>query len=201
MTDFLLTDYNWSVPDTNALIAFSGIVVAAQYQTDLKYAETALQQAADLLFIATGLEDTPASNFEKRLLSNGVCEMAEALFLQQQYKPTLAAPFQSERIGNYSYSKVKASLDAGVPVGLSFFDEAVQYFMDSDIPQMVSTHGMEDDGIWITPGDTETEETSRALLGPADLQPNPFDGAFGTPVGTYGAGGWPGDGVGQGIQP
>lgn len=188
-----IVDYTWQPPTLDDLKAFSGVEIASLY-IDVNFCDVILQQASDLFFLACEVEHEPNAKFEQRLKKNAILEMAQALYLIQPFKNVLASPFASERIGNYSYSKLKDSLADGVPIGLSWFDEAVMYFVQDIVPENTSTRGMEDDNIWVTPGDEETEEVSRQLLGPMDLQPDPFGGQGiprrGGRGGRYGGGGW-----------
>lgn len=189
----LPNDYSWVIPTADQLQQFSGEAISALY-TDEAYSEFAIQMSADWLFLATGLAGWPISGFEQRLLTNAILQMAQALYLAQPFKNVLASPFASEKIGNYSYQKAAGAAANGMPIGLSWFDAAVQYFVGTNITEDSATRGMEDDNVWTTVGDAETEETHRQLLGPADLQPSPFGGEP-IPVGYRdGHGGWGGPG-------
>jgi hypothetical protein len=88
--------------------------------------EQALQQASDLFTIATGISDQPTDLMEQRLVKQAILDMA--WFLQDDHENFEAktSPFQSERIGSYSYVKAQATkkLNTGVPG----FDMAVDYF-------------------------------------------------------------------------
>lgn len=187
------TDYNWTLPSTEQLEQFSGQDIAALYQ-DQSFVGVAIQLAADRLFLCTGLAGWPTSGFEQRLLTNGILEMAQHLYLAQPFKNVLASPFSSEKIGNYSYTKISQALAKGEATGLDWFDQAVQYFQD--VAGSSATRGMEEDSIWVTVGDAETELMSRQLLGPSDLQPSPFGGepspkGYGEGFRGNGNGAWP----------
>lgn len=170
-----VTDYAWPPPTFQQLEQFSGQDIAALYQ-DQSFASVAILQSADWFFLATGMAGWPTSGFEQRLVSNAILAMAQAIYLAQPFKNVLASPFSSEKIGNYSYTKLAGIIAGGMPTGLSWFDQAVQYFIGTNVAESSSTRGMEEDDIWVTVGDAETELTSRQLLGPADLQPSPFGG-------------------------
>ncbi len=69
------------------------------------YAETALVQSADLMYIATGLLDDPTDPQHLRILQNGIMGMAEFLISTQPFRGEAYAPVSSESLGSYSYSK------------------------------------------------------------------------------------------------
>jgi hypothetical protein len=124
--------------------------------------EQALQHAADLFVIATGITDQPTDLMEQRLVKQAILDMA--WFLQDDHENFEAktSPFSSERIGSYSYVKAQAQkkLETGVPG----FDMAVDYFkgledsiitMDSEwvfLPGYRSYHRQEDSTSTHDPG-------------------------------------------------
>ena len=84
-----------------------------------------LQMAADLLSLATGLEDDPTDPRLARVLKWGIMDMAWWLLVQADNRDELFSPHQSERIGSYSYSKASQSVRSGADTGVFFFDQAV----------------------------------------------------------------------------
>jgi hypothetical protein len=95
---------------------------------DEEFAEIVLQQATDLFFIATELEEDPTDETSLRIMNMGITELAYALFVQSEDKAAMYSPFSSERIGSYSYSKVANALMKAEMTGIPMFDLAVQYF-------------------------------------------------------------------------
>jgi hypothetical protein len=93
---------------------------------------TALQRAADLFVIATGVTENPTDPIEVRLIKTAILDMA--WFLQEDHENREAqfSPFSSERIGSYSYTKMQAAVRAGDVTGVSGFDQAVDYFNDKN---------------------------------------------------------------------
>jgi hypothetical protein len=91
-------------------------------------APQALQRAGDLLTVATGLTDMPTDPMEVRLVHEAVLEMAWYLQARHEDQEEQFSPFNSERIGSYSYQKAQAAVQAQVETGVPAFDVAVAYF-------------------------------------------------------------------------
>lgn len=96
----------------------------------------ALQRAADLFQIATGVTDTPTDLFESRLVKQAILDMAWFLQTRHDDQEEAFSPFSSERIGSYSYAKVAAAAKAGEGTGVPAFDAAVSYFNTPAIEDM-----------------------------------------------------------------
>lgn len=90
--------------------------------------EQAIQQAADLFTLATGISDTPTDEFQKRLINDAILEMAWALKARHDDFESSVSPFSGERIGSYSYQKTNQAIAAGNSTGVPWFDKAVAYF-------------------------------------------------------------------------
>lgn len=92
--------------------------------------EVALQRASDLFTIATGVVDTPTDLMEQRIVKTAILDMAWYLQDDHENFEAKTSPFQSERIGSYSYVKSMAAkkLETGVPG----FDAAVEYFKSKE---------------------------------------------------------------------
>lgn len=90
--------------------------------------DTALQMAADLFTMATGIQDTPTDEFQARLIHNALLEMAWALRVRHGDQEAVFSPFSGERIGSYSYQKAQQSISQGSKTGVPFFDAAVAWF-------------------------------------------------------------------------
>jgi len=86
--------------------------------------ESMLQQATDLMAMATALEVYPATRCG-RMMRNGILDMAWALLVGLANRTEQYSPFNSERIGSYSYSKAVAAVLAGEATGVPMFDMAV----------------------------------------------------------------------------
>lgn len=89
------------------------------------WAEYALQQATDLMVLATGLAADPDDEMHQRIVSYGILDMAWYLYVQTENKDALYTPFSGERIGSYSYSKMQQSAMQGTATGVASFDQAV----------------------------------------------------------------------------
>jgi hypothetical protein len=98
---------------------------------DDDWIESALQQATDLFWLATGLMVYPSDELETRVVTYAILEMAQYLLTQDDNKTQIFGPYSSERIGSYSYSKmpsVKSSIQSGTPMGLLWWDRAISLF-------------------------------------------------------------------------
>lgn len=136
---------------------------------DDAYLTQALQQATDLLAIATQgcLTETPdPSTLEGRVYNYAICSMAEAIIGARPYAKTALIPVRSEVIGSYSYEKLLSSAESGAPTGVSWFDVAVRAFScpaaGEDSTWSISIFERDYQGIGMQTG-------SPVVLGPADL--------------------------------
>jgi len=115
------------------------------------FASTAIAQASLLFQIASGLDSMPSDQPQLSTANNGILSMADALYLTQPYQAAINSPFQSESIGSYSYSKAQASVTAGIPTGVGWFDLAVQTLGDNTRKPSVSSEArtlFENDSVW-----------------------------------------------------
>lgn len=108
----------------------------------------ALQRAADLLTLATGITDTPTDPLEARLVSTAILDMAWYLQTRHDDAESTFSPFSSERIGSYSYNKAAEAAKAGDDTGVPGFDTAVAYF---NAEKMRALYGTTDSEFVFTP--------------------------------------------------
>jgi len=96
---------------------------------------TAIQRAADLFTMATGIDKQEELDgpLEVRIWQQAVLEMAWAITERHEDAEASFSPFNSERIGSYSYSKAQKAVSEGEKTGVSAFDEAVAYFLSKAI--------------------------------------------------------------------
>lgn len=87
-------------------------------------AQDELQQATDLMVLATGLTDTPTDTLGARLVTRGILSMAHALLVRGDDRDKEYNIFSGERIGSYSYTKAAAAKEA---TGIADFDAAVDW--------------------------------------------------------------------------
>ena len=93
------------------------------------YAEDSLQRATDLMEIATGIHEDPEDELAYRVMTNGILSMGHAIYvISGEDSSALYAPFQSERLGSYSYSKMQQAVRDREGTGIPGFDAAVAYF-------------------------------------------------------------------------
>jgi hypothetical protein len=91
-------------------------------------AEYMLQQATDLFYMATGLTEDPEDETHLRIVEQGIMSMAHALVVRAEDRDAEYAPFSSETIGSYSYSKAAGDVQARQSTGIAGFDAAVLFF-------------------------------------------------------------------------
>jgi hypothetical protein len=97
-----------------------------------------IQQAADLLFIATGLDEDPTDARTARIVNYAILAMSWKLLDVTDNTTEINSPFQSETIGSYSYSKMMAAISTGQITGVAWFDIAVKFLLG----------GTDDSGVW-----------------------------------------------------
>lgn len=103
------------------------------------YAASAIAQATLLFRLATGLTDWPTDADAVQLATFAIEAMADTFVLSQPFQAAVVAPFQSETIGGYSYSKAMRQLLAGQPTGVMWFDLAVQRLgISKDVARVTS---------------------------------------------------------------
>jgi hypothetical protein len=89
------------------------------------YAAQAISQAVLLFKLGTCLANLPEDETLRELAKLGIVSMADNIFLAQRYQEQAAAPFSSESIGSYSYSKSAQAVRKGEDTGVMWFDMAV----------------------------------------------------------------------------
>lgn len=94
-----------------------------------EWGDQLLRQAADLFIVATSVTDEPTDTFSVRMKNNAICSLAHWLLVTNDDRDAQYSPFTSERIGSYSYSKAMQSVTSRQPVGVLWFDTAVQWFI------------------------------------------------------------------------
>ena len=95
------------------------------------YAEDSLQRATDLMEIATGVHEDPEDELAYRVMQNGILSMGHAIYVVSgEDASALYTPFQSERLGSYSYSKMQQAVATRSETGIPGFDQAVAYFQN-----------------------------------------------------------------------
>lgn len=98
---------------------------------DDDWTESALQQATDLFWLATGLIEYPDDEQQTRIATYAILEMAQYLLVNDDNRTQIFGPYSSERIGSYSYSKmpqIRSSIQTGTPMGLTWWDRAISLF-------------------------------------------------------------------------
>lgn len=115
-----------TVPDADELATFMHETFSSEEE---EWAEAELQRAADLMAIAINTETNPSDSLGLRLMKDGILDMAAYLFVRSENRSETYTPFQSERIGSYSYSKMMGQASTGQPTGVELFDAAVMYLV------------------------------------------------------------------------
>jgi hypothetical protein len=124
-----------TLPSTSDLYAFWGDEADP---VDTDSATLAIQQAGGLLMLATTLNADPADSNLAFLVKWAICDMAIYLLIARDNRDAEYSPFQSERVGSYSYSKSSARLYARIsktilinePTGVLLFDRVVAELCD-----------------------------------------------------------------------
>lgn len=147
-------------PSLEQLAVFSG----REEESYTDFADQALVQATVLFQIASCLDALPTdtTSVDYDVCVNAILDMADRLYLGQQYSTAKASPFSSETIGSYSYSKMSSQVSQGLPTGVGWFDLAIQNYGSCDSGVTVShsaTSIFEDYGISVIDG-------RRVFLGP-----------------------------------
>lgn len=178
----------YPIPDVTALAFFSGRPEASY----TGFATSALTQAVIMFTFKTEITDpsqfsgynniSPAD--AASLATNGICAMADWLYLRQPYQQAIANPMMSETIGSYSYSKPiqemarnAAALEVtGEATGVPLFDLAVQILslrtiaggvFSGSISVFERPHDRDDKAQFLIRRNCETGQLE--LMGPADM--------------------------------
>jgi hypothetical protein len=88
---------------------------------------SAIQLAADLFVMATGLVET-TTDLEARIVRAAILDMAWAITARHEDREEEFSRFTGERLGSYSYNKAASYVKDGVSTGVTNFDLAVEYF-------------------------------------------------------------------------
>ncbi len=147
---------------------FTGRPVASFPETFLL--QSALPQSVLLFKFGTCIVD-PAllAPDAQTLVDFAILSMADAIFLDSQYATVKAAPFNSETIGSYSYSKAAKAIQMGMDTGVMWFDLAIaQLSVCDDAGDTFLQGGIEvfEDAGKYRPGDLAENVH---FLSPADL--------------------------------
>lgn len=164
------------VPTVAYLASFTGRDVSSYSP----YADQALIQSTLMFGILTKLDALPEDPDQQQLALNAIMQMADRIYLEQPYAEDLAAPFNSESVGSYSYEKSMSfslmsrlkTAGAGTDTGLFWWDLAIEELqqVDRSLVGSGSVHALERH-------DIHWEHGERVLLGPADIHriEAPFD--------------------------
>lgn len=152
-----------AVPGLSELADFTG----QHEDTFREFATQALIQATLLFAIKTGLSEYPTDGNENQLAINAILEMANHIYLEQPHAATKATPYQSESIGNYSYSKGSLVLKAknDQKTGLIWWDLAMELLATASVSTTVASGALQvyDPAIQVDANGTTW------ILGPADV--------------------------------
>lgn len=102
------------------------------------YANSALLLATLMLTVKTELtsDEWPGMAADDQVLAlNGICAMADYIYLRQPYRQVLASPLMNETVGSYSYGKAMQEMARNAQAlevtseqtGVVFYDLAIQY--------------------------------------------------------------------------
>lgn len=114
-----------TAPTLDELVTFTGRPTA----TFGAFAAEALAQATLMFSIVTKLTGYPDDPDLLQLAKNAILEMADRLLLEQPFAEVSVRPFQTETIGNYSYSRATATVASvanGFKTGLFWWDIALE---------------------------------------------------------------------------
>lgn len=138
---------------------------AATSYVDLLLQE-ALDQAADLLEYVTKNSAFPAAGtLEYRIVKRGIIALADAIYLTMPTITVTLSPYERENLGQYSYAKAHRAAVNGNPLGLPWWDMAVEVLSgQADAAVSESIHLFDENH-----GQYETTEGRHLMLGPEDL--------------------------------
>lgn len=155
------------VPTTTQLADFTGRPVS----TFGGFVSQALMQATLLFTVVTKLTDLPADPDMAMLAQFAIMELADRMVLEQPHAVILANPYQSETIGNYTYSKSSTAIKArtGQTTGLFWWDLAL------DELRMPGASDVAFGGIGVDNDELAVADDGRLLLtGPQDDSDPPY---------------------------
>lgn len=72
-----------------------------------EYLDFILQMATDAVWVFTGVDSYPKDARKTRIFQYAIMDLTLWLLSQAEHRDEINAPFNSERIGSYSYSKMQ----------------------------------------------------------------------------------------------
>lgn len=117
-----------TVPSENDFLLFLNLEEWPDEDAE-RYAPVVLQQATDLMTVATGLRSDPGDATDARIMDWGIMAMAQSLQVRSMDRNREYSPFASERLGSYSYQKAAAAAARGEATGVDLFDAAVRHLL------------------------------------------------------------------------
>lgn len=109
-----------TLPDVDDLATFTTKPVD---DYDEEVADAKIQEAADLLYLATGITEDPDTAVMQRVVGYAIMQMADTLITIAAADPDPTV--SSERLGSYSYT-LRDAAALGEKTGVPWFDRAVQ---------------------------------------------------------------------------
>lgn len=110
---------------------------------DVPRAQTMLELATNLMWLATNLEDDPTDSRMASLVNFAIMDMAIHLYVTRDDINAEYSPFNSERVGSYSYSKTYRSMmtqvNKGEKTGVPLFDTVVDYYLEQAMGSWVTS--------------------------------------------------------------
>lgn len=134
------------------------------------FASTALSRSALLFQIATGIDTWPGTEPETSLMRDGICLMADAIYLESDNRERRAQPYQSQTLMSWSYTMAVKAVKKGQATGIDMFDLAVSELRGASTSRIASgdTKLFEDDGVFVD------SSGQRYVLTPGDVQVDPL---------------------------
>lgn len=121
-----------TVPSSSDFLLFKNLD-EFESDDDERFAPVVLQQATDLMTIATGLRTDPEDATDLRIMDMGILAMAEALEARAPDRSREYSRFSSERLGSYSYQKAASAAANQEPTGVDLFDAAVRHLVRGQV--------------------------------------------------------------------
>lgn len=149
---------------------------------------SALPQALLLFKIGTCLASPDdLSTDDKQLVDFAILSLADAIHLSAPYQAAKANPFSGEGIGSYNYSKAVQAVQRGLPIGVMWFDLAIERLSVCDRDSGDWAGGgieiFENDGVFAGGVRLGGQTGNVDFLSPADLNTSRFFGYDPAPVG------------------
>lgn len=103
-------------------------------EVDNARAELFIQLASNLFWAATGMTDDPTDPNLFNMVQYAIMDMALYLYISREDIDGEYAPYLSERVGSYSYSKSYSRVNSAVQLGnkthVMLFDKCVDYLVE-----------------------------------------------------------------------